>query len=144
MNSSPRRLLVLEDEKEISDCLKEFLESENLSVQTAGNGKEALDILKYSPLPDLILLDMKMPEMNGWQFASEFHRLYGKSIPILVMSAAAQVELRAKEVGASEFIGKPFDLNDLIQKIHSILEKSKTEKKNPATNQKPTEPSKSV
>ena len=144
MKPSFPKILIVEDEKEISDCIKEFLESENYQVGAAENGREALDVLSRSSLPNLILLDMKMPQMNGWQFAEEFKILYGHSVPLLVMTAASQVELRAKEVKADDFIGKPFDFNQLHKKIRKLLENSKNLKETLEESQKPTEVSKSA
>ncbi len=144
MKPSFPKILIVEDEKEISDCIKEFLESENYQVEAAENGREALDVLSRSSLPNLILLDMKMPQMNGWQFAEEFKILYGHLVPLLVMTAASQVELRAKEVKADDFIGKPFDFNQLHKKIRKLLENSKNLKETLEESQKPTEVSKSA
>lgn len=116
-----KTILILEDEKDILQTLSELLKTEGYEVQTAQNGKEALAFLKTSSMPDLILLDMKMPVMNGWDFTKEFYRLYDHRSPLLIMTAAADAEQRAKEVNASGFIGKPFDLEDLLTKIKAAL-----------------------
>lgn len=124
MKLNSKEILVLEDEKEIRDSIKDFLESENYQVETASDGLEALDLLSHSKMPDLILLDMKMPGMNGWDFAQEFYKKYDHLAPLVVMTAAAEVEKRAKEVNADDFLGKPFDLDELSQKIKKLLENS--------------------
>lgn len=122
MKPFSKEILVLEDEREIREAIKEFLESESYQVETASNGIEALNLLNHSKMPDLILLDMKMPGMNGWDFAKEFYQKYDHLAPLIVMTAAAEVEKRAQEVSANDFVGKPFDLDELSQKIKKLLE----------------------
>jgi CheY-like chemotaxis protein len=87
----------------------------------AENGIIALELLKKQGLPDLILLDMIMPEMNGWQFANEFAAKYDHLCPIIVMTAAADAQQRAKDINASGWIEKPFDLNKLLLVIKQHL-----------------------
>jgi DNA-binding response OmpR family regulator len=115
-----KTILVIEDEKEIRSTLKEFLEFENYDVLTADNGQAALDILKVSTTPHLILLDMKMPIMNGWQFAGEYLKAYDHTSPIVVITAAADAEQRAKDIDAVGWISKPFNLDMLLQKIKQL------------------------
>lgn len=114
-----KQVLIVEDEKDILFSLKEFLELKGYEVQTAENGAQAMDNLEKHPLPDIIILDMKMPIMNGWQFAGAFVNKYDHKSKILVMTAAADAEARAKEISANDWVGKPFDLDDLLQKIKS-------------------------
>jgi urea transport system substrate-binding protein len=114
---TPKTILVVEDDKDIQFTVKSFLELEGYHVQTAGNGLEALDLLKTGIIPHLILLDMKMPTMNGWQFAVEFLNRHDHMAPIVVMTAAADAQQRARDVNAIGCVGKPFDLNILIQKV---------------------------
>ena len=68
-------------------------------------------------MPDLILLDMKMPVMNGWVFAKEYHRRYDKGAPIIVVTAADDARQRAIETGAVGWISKPFDADDLLRAV---------------------------
>lgn len=112
-----KAILVVEDDPNISFAIGLLLEDEGYSVYRAENGSAALDQLKQHGTPQLILLDMIMPVMDGWQFAKEFAKLYDSKAPILVMSAAADVEQRAKDIGASGWIGKPFTLDDLLKQI---------------------------
>ncbi len=112
-----KTILVIEDDQEILLTVKEFLELEGYNAQTAMNGFEALELLKTGAIPNLILLDMKMPIMNGWQFALEFLDKHDHCAPIVVMTAAADSEQRAKEISAIGWIGKPFDLNQLLELI---------------------------
>jgi len=112
-----KQILIVEDERDILLSLQEFLELSGYEVKTAGNGEEALNALEGARLPDLILLDMKMPIMNGWQFAEAFYEKYDHRTKILVMTAAADAEKRAQEIHANGWVGKPFSLDELLKKI---------------------------
>ena len=112
-----KTIMVIEDENDIRSSLKEILELEGYDVLTAENGQDALNVLKQSTKPNLILLDMKMPVMNGWEFAENFRKTYDSSSPIVVVTAAADSEQRAKDINATGWISKPFELNDLLKKI---------------------------
>lgn len=115
--SNRKRILVVEDDEAIRDVVRDFLESEEYLVDVASNGDEALRVLQTVGVPNLVLLDMKMPVMNGWQFALEFVNRYNHRAPIVVMTAAADAAQRATDVSAIGWVGKPFDLNELLDKI---------------------------
>ncbi len=112
---SDRPILVVDDDPEILAMLRDFLESEGLAVRTASNGAEALDTLDELA-PALILLDMRMPVLDGWGFAQRFHeRHFG--YPIVVMTAAESARRWAEEIGATGYIATPFDVDELLQTI---------------------------
>ena len=121
----PRKktILIVEDEKDILFTLKDFLESENYHILVAENGVEAMELLKTSGIPDLILLDMKMPIMNGWEFAIEFLDKHDHQSPIVVITAAADAEQRAKDISAVGWVEKPFDLDVLLKTIKKYEKK---------------------
>ncbi len=112
-----KTILVVEDDADILFTLKLFLESENYHVLTAENGLVALQILEKNKMPNIILIDMKMPVMSGWEFVKFFKIKYDQKIPIIVMSAAADTAQRAKDIDATDWTTKPFDLNLLLKKI---------------------------
>ena len=116
-DANKKTILVVEDDKEITFTLKLFLEGEGYTVLIAHNGLEALEILGKADTPHLVLLNMKMPVMNGWQFALEFLNKYDHITPIVVFTAAADVQKRAQEVSAVGWVAKPFDLDDLLAKV---------------------------
>jgi len=116
-DSGAKTILIVEDDKDILFSLNIFLESEGYNVLLAENGMAALELIQVHGVPNLILLDMKMPIMNGWEFSAEFTKKYGNKTPIIVMTAAANVEQRAKDIGASGYIGKPFELDDILRSI---------------------------
>jgi CheY-like chemotaxis protein len=115
MASGARPILVIDDDVEILAMLRDFLEGEGLTVRTAGNGAEALDIVD-AVAPALILLDMRMPVLDGWGFAARL-RERRATYPIVVMTAAESAQRWADEIGANGFIAKPFDVDELLQLI---------------------------
>jgi len=113
--ASQRPILVVDDDPEILAMLRDFLESEGLQVCTATNGAEALDALNDC-VPSLILLDMRMPVLDGWGFAERYRERH-LGYPIVVMTAAESARRWAEEIGATSYIAKPFDVNELLQMI---------------------------
>ena len=117
-NKNARKcILIIEDEEDILYTLKTFLELEGYEVMTAMQGLEAMNLLQKSKMPNLILLDMKMPIMNGWEFAKLFHNKYEDKAPIIVITAAGDAEKRSNDIKAIGWIAKPFDYEDLLEKI---------------------------
>ena len=110
-----RPILVVDDDPEILAMLRDFLEGEGLAVRTAVNGAEALDVLD-AVSPSLVLLDMRMPVLDGWGFAAQLGDRRA-SYPIVVMTAAESARRWAEEIGANGYIAKPFDVNELLQVI---------------------------
>jgi CheY-like chemotaxis protein len=112
----PKKVLVIEDDQDLVALVAMLLEGDGYAVEIAGNGREALDSLARH-LPDIILLDMKMPVMNGPEFARELEVRYGHQAPIIVLTAAADAHRRAAEVGADAWLGKPFDPDALLSTV---------------------------
>jgi CheY-like chemotaxis protein len=108
-------VLVVEDDKDIRETLQQVLELEGYRVTTATNGKEGLESLKGIDRPCVILLDLMMPVMNGWEFL-EAHRTDTTlaTIPVVVVSAAGD---KAKSAPAAGFIKKPVDLESLLNVV---------------------------
>lgn len=117
MNMNKTTILIIEDDEDILFTLRDYLEIEGYHVLTAGNGIEALELLKVTETPNLILLDMKMPLMDGWEFAAAYEKNFTKRAPIIVITAAADAEQRAKDIRAISFVEKPFNLDILLEKI---------------------------
>lgn len=117
IESSPshKNILVVEDNKEIQDSLKVALEVEGYNVFTADNGKEGLDALNKMPTPCMILLDLMMPVMNGWEFVEEISKdIMLSSIPVVVVSAFGDKKGTPKTEG---YIQKPVDLDALLNTV---------------------------
>ena len=113
-------VLVVDDDDDIREVLEMALEEQGYVVSQASNGREALEVVSQE-MPSLILLDMKMPVMNGWEFAAELGQRYAQRAPIVVISAAEDARRRAAEVGAQGWIGKPFELDDLLEIVKRNL-----------------------
>lgn len=96
------------------------LEDHGYVVVQAANGLAALDAIDAAR-PDLILLDMRMPVMDGWRFIVELQRRHGRVSPILVTSAAADARQRALDVGADGWLAKPFDLDELFEAVDRLV-----------------------
>jgi CheY-like chemotaxis protein len=120
VQKSDRLLLVVEDDIDLRITLEMVLAELGYRVITASDGQEALRSLAFR-LPDLILLDMKMPVLDGWEFARRFRASYGRSIPIIVNTAAENAEARAKEIDADGFLGKPFRIDALQGIVEDTL-----------------------
>lgn len=113
---------MIEDDDAIRYTLGLILDSTGYSIVFADNGQEALQQLASSSLPDLILLDMLMPLMDGWTFASRFHARYGHAVPIIVMTAASDPGQRSREIDAEGCVSKPFAVEVLLAEINRVLD----------------------
>jgi CheY-like chemotaxis protein len=113
-------ILVADDDPELVGVIVEALSYKGYRVVTATNGKEALERVEREH-PQLILLDMKMPVMDGWTFARALHERYGRSIPVVVMTAVEDSQLRADELGAEGELGKPFTMQQLFDVVEDLL-----------------------
>ncbi|MDC0679096.1 response regulator [Sorangium atrum] len=113
-------ILVAEDDDDLRELVAMMLSVEGFHVQTARHGQEALERIGEH-MPDLIVLDMKMPVMDGRTFAREFQIRYGRSVPIMVLTAAEHAALRAQEIGAAGWIAKPFHCDQLVRMVRSHL-----------------------
>ena len=117
-----KRVLVVDDDNDIQTLLQRILEDEDYQVVTAGDGLVALDEFEKS-VPDLILLDLMMPRMDGYTFAEELRqRELRSSIPIIVLSADANAKQKVEQMGADSYITKPFDIGDLLDEISHFME----------------------
>ncbi|MCY1082938.1 response regulator [Archangium lansingense] len=113
-------ILVVDDDPDMQDVMALALESGSYQVCRASNGQEALERVAERA-PDLILLDMRMPVMDGWAFAAELRRRYGDRTPIVVCTAAEDVQRRAREIDAVGCLSKPFELDELLRLVESVL-----------------------
>jgi DNA-binding response OmpR family regulator len=114
-----RPVLVVDDDTDILHTLALCLSAEGLRVATASNGREALAVLDRE-LPSLILLDLMMPVMDGWQFVRELDARGRPDIPLLILSADRHIARHAHELKAHAYLAKPFDLDDLLEKVREV------------------------
>ena len=114
-----KHVLVVEDDVDIRDALIGILRDEGYAADAAGNGVEALDHLRSNaPRPALILLDLMMPVMNGWQFRTAQKGDDAlNAIPVVVISADAGVKQKAASIGAQGYLKKPIELDALLDVV---------------------------
>ena len=120
--STGARILVVDDDADLRQSLVDLLEDEGYTTQAAASGREALAVLKGPVLPQLIILDLMMPDLNGWQFRdiqSTDPRL--AAIPVLVVTAGRKM---AQELVGPEVLFKPFSLEDLLSKVERLVNPS--------------------
>lgn len=113
VEQSDKPILVVEDDDDIRDFVQAILTDAGYSVVVAPNGAVALESVEREP-PRAILLDMKMPIMDGWEFAQRYRQRVAAAAPIIVMTAAHDARVRAAQVRAIDVLGKPFDLDELL------------------------------
>jgi CheY-like chemotaxis protein len=118
----PNAILVVDDEPAILDMIAELLSYEGFEVVSTSQGSVALAWAKADP-PALILLDLMMPEMSGWQVIDALKASpQTRAIPIVVLSARRDLTAIAKELGIALFLAKPFDIDELISIAHQYVD----------------------
>ena len=115
MSASPD-VLVVEDDQDMADALLNLLEIWGFPARHAEHGKAALDAVE-SHMPAVVLLDMLMPVMDGWQCARELRARYGRTLPIVVVTAAEHIRSRGHELGADDVLPKPFDIDEFLRTV---------------------------
>lgn len=126
--SRKTRILVVDDEPNIVQTLKDRLEMNEYSVETASNGDEGLRIAREKK-PDMILLDVIMPIMDGHEMLEKLRQNdWGQDISVIMLTARSQAQdiARARACNIDDYIIKPFDLSELLEKIENILERKKS------------------
>lgn len=127
---SPSKLLVVDDDPNICELLRLYFEKEGYQVKTASDGFEGVSIFKNFD-PDLVLLDIMMPRKDGWQVCREIREVSAK--PIIMITAKNETfdKVLGLELGADDFIVKPFDMKELSARVKAVLRRynaySKTE-----------------
>jgi two-component system chemotaxis response regulator CheY len=112
---APRaRILIVDDDEAILEFMGEALNDEGYEVTTALNGAEGLAVAARLP-PDLVLLDMRMPLMDGWEFAKKYRETPGPHAAIVVITAARDAAASAHQIGAQGYLAKPFSLDALLE-----------------------------
>ena len=114
------RILVVDDDESIRQIVRLFLSDEGYEVFEAANGVDALEML-LDCRPDLILLDLRMPVMDGWEFARRYRLGPGPHVPIVAFIAALNAQLECADLEATSILAKPFDLDDLLAIVRSHL-----------------------
>ena len=116
------QILVVDDESRMRKLVKDFLQREGYSVLEAGDGMEAMDIF-YEHKIDLVILDVMMPKIDGWQTCREIRR--DSTVPIIMLTARSEErdELQGFELGVDEYISKPFSPKILVARVGALLKR---------------------
>lgn len=119
--ADPASILVVEDDEDLMQLVADVLADEGFAVRTAPDGLAALETIADAGLPDLILLDMRMPRMDGAEFVAELERHHAETPPVIVMTAAVDTRRRAEQVHARAWLAKPFEIQDMLALVRRIL-----------------------
>jgi len=124
MEKNKYHILVVDDDDRIRELVKEYLNENNFIVSTASNAEEAKIKLNFFKF-DLIVLDVMMPGQSGFELTKEIKK--NSNIPIILLTARGEVENRilGLEIGADDYLGKPFEPKELLLRIKNIVNKSK-------------------
>jgi DNA-binding response OmpR family regulator len=134
-----RRILLIDDDSDLLQLLKMRLESANFEVVSAQRGLEGLQ-QAYRTQPDAVILDLDLPDMDGWTVCQRLREL--SNVPILTLTASTSKShlVRALNIGADEYVTKPFSWEELLARLHAMLRRASMSKQ-PVGVQHPSSPS---
>ena len=123
MENNKNHILIVDDDDRIRNLLKDYLSENNYIVSTAENADQAKEKLLYLKF-DILILDVMMPGQNGYELTKEIKKQI--KVPIILLTAKGEVEDRIKglELGADDYIGKPFEPKELLLRIKNIINKN--------------------
>ena len=122
------KILVVDDETNICELLKLYLEKEGYEVYTANNGADAVTLFKEID-PDLMLLDIMLPVLDGWQVCREIRKFSEKPIIMLTAKAETFDKVLGFELGADDYVVKPFDAKEVMARVKAVLRRSGADSK---------------
>ncbi|MFC2066245.1 response regulator [Chloroflexota bacterium] len=118
-----KKILVVDDEKRIVEILKAYLERDGYQVSFAYDGRSALELARNNS-PDLVILDLMLPEVSGWDVCRELRR--DSNVPIIMLTARDDTtdKIIGLELGADDYVTKPFDPKEIISRVRAVLRRS--------------------
>ena len=118
-----KKALVIEDDGNIAELLRLYLEKDGFEVSIAPDGGEGVEASKRFE-PDLVLLDIMLPVMDGWEVCREIRR--DSNVPIIMLTAKGETtdKVTGLEMGADDYVVKPFDVKELLARVHAVLRRS--------------------
>jgi DNA-binding response OmpR family regulator len=122
------QVLIVEDDPQVRDVVRRYLERDGLAVQVAGTGTEGLELARRSR-PDVIVLDVMLPGLSGLEVCRILRDVDGTDVPIIMLTALDDTDDRIAglQTGADDYIGKPFSVKELALRVGSLLRRSRTE-----------------
>jgi len=128
--SSDYTIVLVDDDEAIRDLITTLLEDEGYKLLTASNAQEALHILDQDHSPDLLITDLGMPKMDGQELLARARVRFGRTgmPPVLILSANQGGEGIANNLEVTDYLAKPFDIEDLLQHIRSLLHQNRKNK----------------
>ena len=116
----PRKVLIVEDDKHIGDLLRLYLEKEGMDCRVAGDGLLGLELF-HQFQPDLMLLDIMLPGMDGWSVCRKVRE--SSKLPIIMLTAKGELEdkVNGLEMGADDYITKPFEMKEVLARVHAVM-----------------------
>lgn len=122
-----RRILIVDDKKELRTLLKQYFIQEGFEILTASDGQEALFVARHEK-PDLIILDLMMPNMSGYEFMHVYTREAETPIIILTAKLEENEKVLGLELGADDYVTKPFSLRELTARVRAVLRRMEKQK----------------
>jgi CheY-like chemotaxis protein len=119
-NGHHRRVLIVDDDDELAEVLRQALGESGYAVATVRHGAAALEMIEHIQ-PDLILLDLTMPIMDGWSFVQQYRRSGKAAGRIVLLTGHPNVREISQSLGANGYVGKPFGLSDLLRTLQQQL-----------------------
>ncbi|MBO9128804.1 response regulator transcription factor [Bacillus sp. 165] len=118
-------ILIVDDDSHIRELIRVFLSQEGLSIVEAVDGKDALAALELKKI-DLIILDIMMPNMDGWTFCREVRTYYSDTLPILMLTAKGETSQKVKgfDLGTDDYMVKPFAAAELVARVKALLKRA--------------------
>ena len=126
MTVAANKILLIEDEESLNEAIRFSLELEGYNVSSFFNGKKALQEVKLNAF-DLVILDVMLPEMNGWEVCQEIRKT--NAVPIIFLSAKGEStdKIKGLKLGGNDYLSKPFDMEELLLRIEKQIPKSSDE-----------------
>lgn len=128
----PGHVLVVEDDDDIRNAVAEVLEEAGFVTSLATHGAEALESLRSGKVPDLILLYLMMPVMDGFEFrANQAREEAWANIPVVVMSADGNIAVKKERAGSAAYLRKPLDIYELVAVVERLISETRDPSKKP-------------